>query len=207
MYTNSVTVVPNPVELDMFMPENISETDKTAFRKRYNIDDDVMIACFRGPAGPEKSDGCAAGILGQDYDPQDRIHLYCHRRRPAKRMEEQAKELGISEMVTFTGRSSTTSFPYLASCDIYITASLSDTNSISMLEGWPPVCRCSSDWIPLMRDQVRNRVNGYVFNSRKRWPPGCGISKHEPRAACYPQKSVTHSVIHSGAGDLAPTTC
>ena len=55
--------------------------------------------------------------------------------------------------------------PYFAACDFYITASTSDTNSISMLEGMAtglPVLQITD---PLNEGQVRDGVNGFIFSS------------------------------------------
>ncbi len=201
-----VTVVPNPVELDMFMPENISETDKAAFRKRYNLDDDVMIACFVGRLGREKSVDVLLEYWAKAMTPQDRIHLIVIGDGPCKdELEEQAKELGISEMVTFTGAIQHDELPpYLASCDIYITASLSDTNSISMLEGMATGLPVLQRLDPLNEDQVRNGINGYVFNSPEEMAARLRYVKNmSPEQLSILKKSVTHSVMHSGAEDLA----
>ncbi len=57
-------------------------------------------------------------------------------------LEQQAKDLGIDSMVIFTGAVPHDQMPpYYASCDVYVTASLSDTNSISIAgRAWPPAC-------------------------------------------------------------------
>ncbi len=98
--------------------------------------------------------------------PQDRIHLIVIGDGPCKEeLEEQAKELGISEMVTFTGRSSTTSFPPTSPPVTSTSPHPCRTLTPSPCwRGWPPVCRCSAAG-SLNEDQVRNGVNGYVFNS------------------------------------------
>ena len=51
----AVNVIPNAVELDDFRPDRISAENKSAFRRRYHIPDDVMVACFVGRLGHEKS--------------------------------------------------------------------------------------------------------------------------------------------------------
>ncbi len=138
--------------------------------------------------------------------PQDRIHLIVIGDGPCKEeLEEQAKELGISEMVTFTGAIQHDELPpYLASCDIYITASLSDTNSISMLEGMATGLPVLQRLDPLNEDQVRNGVNGYVFNSPEEMAARLRYVKNmSPEQLAILKKSVTHSVMHSGAEDLA----
>ena len=120
-------------------------------------------------------------------------------------LEEQSQKLGISDMVTFSGKVLHEELPpYLASCDVYVTASLSDTNSISMLEGMAtglPVLQRND---PLNADQVRNGINGYVFNDAQEMGDFLRqIKSKTPEELDILKKSVIASVKSSGAEDLA----
>ena len=53
--SKDVTVIPNPAELNFFVPENLSEERRKWFRKKYSIPSDMMLACFVGRIGKEKS--------------------------------------------------------------------------------------------------------------------------------------------------------
>ena len=164
-----VNVIPNAVELDDFSPDRISAENKAAFRRRYQIPDDVMIACFVGRLGHEKSVDVLLDYWARTITPEDKIMLCIIGGGPVQEeLEQQAKDLGIGSMVVFTGAVPHDQMPpYYASCDVYVTASLSDTNSISMLEGMAtglPVLR-RYDALNENVDQVRDGVNGYIFNS------------------------------------------
>ncbi len=204
--TKDVNVIPNPVELDLFSPDKIDEESKQAFRRKYNIDDDVMIACFVGRLGREKSCDVLLDYWAQSVHPEDRMHLIIIGDGPCREeLEEQSKKLGISDMVTFTGKVLHEELPpYLASCDVYVTASLSDTNSISMLEGMAtglPVLQRND---PLNADQVRNGINGYVFNDAQEMGDFLRqIKSKTPEELDILKKSVIASVKSSGAEDLA----
>ena len=79
-------------------------------------------------------------------------------------LEEQAKELGLSDAVIFTGKVEHSALPpYLAGCNIYATASLSDTNSISMKEGMAAGLPVLQLYDELNADQIVDGVNGFVF--------------------------------------------
>ena len=86
---------------------------------------------------------------------------------PAKKdLEEQVKNLKISDIVIFTGKIPNNKLlPYYAACDIFLTASLTDTNSISMLEamsmGLPVIQRED----PINKGQIIENVNGFIFNN------------------------------------------
>ena len=80
-------------------------------------------------------------------------------------LRELSKDLGIEDMVVFTGKVEHDELPpYYAACDLYITASLSDTNSISMLEAMATGLPVLHRYDPLNEGQVRNGVNGYIYH-------------------------------------------
>ena len=76
--------------------------------------------------------------------------------------------------------------------------------SISMLEGMATGLPVLQRLDPLNEDQVRNGVNGYVFNSPEEMAARLRYVKNmSPEQLAILKKSVTHSVMHSGAEDLA----
>lgn len=204
-----VNVIPNAVELESFSPHNIDPAHKKAFREKYNLDDDLMLACFVGRLGREKSVDVLLDYWSKTITPEDRIHLIIIGDGPSKQeLEQQAKELGIADMVTFTGKVLHDDLPpYYASCDIYITASLSDTNSISMLEGMATGLPVLQRFDELNADQVRNGVNGYVFNNPQEMALKLReIKQMSPEELKILKNSVIASVKKSGAVDLANYT-
>lgn len=206
-----VNVIPNAVELDDFSPDRISAENKAAFRRRYQIPDDVMIACFVGRLGHEKSVDVLLDYWARTITPEDKIMLCIIGGGPVQEeLEQQAKDLGIGSMVVFTGAVPHDQMPpYYASCDVYVTASLSDTNSISMLEGMAtglPVLR-RYDALNENVDQVRDGVNGYIFNSPEEMAAELRRIKNlSPEQLSILKASVIESVKRSGAEALANYT-
>ena len=206
-----VNVIPNAVELDDFSPDRISAENKAAFRRRYQIPDDVMIACFVGRLGHEKSVDVLLDYWARTITPEDKIMLCIIGGGPVQeKLEQQAKDLGIGSMVVFTGAVPHDQMPpYYASCDVYVTASLSDTNSISMLEGMAtglPVLR-RYDALNENVDQVRDGVNGYIFNSPEEMAAELRRIKNlSPEQLSILKASVIESVKRSGAEALANYT-
>ena len=206
-----VNVIPNAVELDDFSPDRISAENKAAFRRRYQIQDDVMIACFVGRLGHEKSVDVLLDYWARTITPEDKIMLCIIGGGPVQEeLEQQAKDLGIGSMVVFTGAVPHDQMPpYYASCDVYVTASLSDTNSISMLEGMAtglPVLR-RYDALNENVDQVRDGVNGYIFNSPEEMAAELRRVKNlSPEQLSILKASVIESVKRSGAEALANYT-
>lgn len=206
-----VNVISNAVELDDFSPDRISAENKAAFRRRYQIPDDVMIACFVGRLGHEKSVDVLLDYWARTITPEDKIMLCIIGGGPVQEeLEQQAKDLGIGSMVVFTGAVPHDQMPpYYASCDVYVTASLSDTNSISMLEGMAtglPVLR-RYDALNENVDQVRDGVNGYIFNSPEEMAAELRRIKNlSPEQLSILKASVIESVKRSGAETLANYT-
>ncbi len=201
-----VNVIPNPVELDVFSPDNITPESKKAFRKKYDFPDDVMLACFVGRLGREKSVDVLLDYWAKSITPEDKIQLVVIGDGPEREpLMEQAKRLGIDHMVTFPGAVMHNELPpYLASCDVYITASTSDTNSISMLEGMATGLPVLQIYDRLNEDQVRNGINGYVFET----PEEMGeelrkIKAMSPEELNILKRSVISTVKKSGAVELA----
>lgn len=160
-----VHVIPNSVELDVFKPENVDKNDAVELRRKFGFADDDMVFCFCGRLGKEKNITLLLEYWAKNVRPEDKIKLFILGDGPLHEQHcKEAKELGIADMVKFAGRVEHPDLPvYYACCDAYITASLSDTCSISMLEGMAmhlPVLSLKDD---LNVGQVKDGVNGYNF--------------------------------------------
>lgn len=204
-----VSVIPNAVEVDQFSPREVPEEVKADLRERCGIRDDSMVACFVGRLGREKSVDVLLDYWKAGVKPEDHIHLVVIGDGPVRpELEEQAKALGIEDMVTFTGRVEHEDLPpYYALCDVYVTASLSDTNSISMLEGMCsglPVLQRND---PLNADQVRDGKNGFNFNSPEEMAQKLRqIQAMDQEALQGFKESVIASIRENGARELAERT-
>lgn len=206
----SVSIIPNPVELDAFSPKNITEASRAAARKtlteKYGVPEDVMLACFVGRLGREKSVDVLLDFWAESIMPEDKFHLIVIGEGPVRQeLMEQAERLGISSMITFTGAIMHDQLPpYIALCDLYITASLSDTNSISMKEGMAAGLPVLQLYDELNADQIQEGINGFVFRNaqelaeKMRHVQGMTL---EDRLALH--QSVMNSVSGASAKNLA----
>lgn len=202
----NVSVIPNPVELDTFNPDNIDEEKIAQVKEKYNISDDTFIACFCGRLGKEKSVDVLLNFWAQTVKPQDNMKLFIFGEGPSKpELEELAKQLKIEDTVVFTGRVEHNDLPpYYASCDCYITTSLSDTNSISMLEGMATGLPVLHLYDELNKGQVEPGVNGYIFsNPQEMYECLCKLKNLSDLELNALHFSVRESVKKSGAEALA----
>ena len=201
-----VSVIPNPVDLEMFNPQRISEEQKRAFRKKYGYTDNDFLGVFVGRLGREKSVDILLRYWQQAIRPEDHIRLLIVGDGPVRpELEELARSLGIDQMVTFEGKVLHEDMPpYVAACDFYITTSTSDTNSISMLEGMATGLPVLQIVDPLNEGQVRDGVNGYIFSDAQDMAAKIQMLRDLPADRLDALRASTRaSVEQSGAVDLA----
>lgn len=201
-----VEVIPNPVELDAFAPQTSTPQQRAQIREQYHIPQDATVSCFVGRLGREKSVDVLLRFWAQEMKPQDNMRLLIIGDGPEKEpLEQLAQQLGITDTVVFTGKVLHPDLPpYVHTCDIYVTASLSDTNSISMLEGMAGGLPVLQLYDELNADQVTDGVNGYMFRDAAEMGQRLRqIRDMEPEELQKLKTSVIQSVKNSGAQTLA----
>ena len=160
-----VQVIPNPVELDKFAPGAVSAEQIAAVRSRHNLPQDCTYALFVGRLGREKSCDVLIDCWAKAVQPQDKLKLLIVGDGPVRgELMAQAEALGVADRVIFPGKVMHDDIPpYLALGSLYATASLSDTNSISMLEGMASGLPVFQLYDPINGDQIEEGVNGFNF--------------------------------------------
>ena len=207
--TKPVNIIPNAVELDRFMVKNIDPAAIAAVREKYGLNDGRMVACFVGRLGKEKSVDVLLDDWAEAICPEDGIRLMVVGDGPVREeLEAQAKNLGLGDQVIFTGMIPHDDLPpYLAVCDVYVTASLSDTNSISMLEGEAAGLPVLQRFDPINADQVIDGDNGYMYTSAEDLGRKLRLIRDlPPEKLAALRARTTQFVKNSGAEDLANYT-
>ena len=206
----SVNIIPNPVELDAFSPRNISQQAKDAalrtLQEKCGVARDAMLSCFVGRLGREKSVDVLLSFWAKAITPADKLHLIVIGDGPVRpELQQQAQELGISQMVSFTGSIMHDQLPpYLVVCDAYVTASLSDTNSISMKEGMAAGLPVLQLYDQLNADQIQEGKNGFVFRSAEELAEKLRkLREMSPEQRQTLSQSVMESVSGASAKNLA----
>lgn len=162
-----VSVIRNPVELDLFTAESADAEEEALFRSKMGISASAMIACFVGRIGKEKNLHTLLDYWAQSVGKDEGFHLLIVGTGPAlEALGEQARTLGIAERVTFAGRIEHGALPfYYKICKAYITASLTEVYSISMLEAMAsglPVLQLKDE---LNSDQIQEGKNGFFYKT------------------------------------------
>ena len=196
----NVEIIPNPVDVDRFSIENVSTEDIDNVKKTYNIPDDAFVGCIISRVGKEKSIDVLLNYIEKYSKVNKNFRFLIVGDGPAKAdLEQQAKKLGINNAVIFTGKIPNNKLlPYYAACDVFLTASLSDTNSISMLEamsmGLPIIQRND----PINEGQVIENVNGFIFNDENNFIEKLNkVYKMTSEERAELKNKVRNSVIHS----------
>ncbi len=202
----NILVIPNSVEIDVFDPEKFTDDNKKEFRAKLNIPQDKLLVCFCGRLGKEKSVDVLIDFWHKTVKKDDNMHLLIIGDGPShQELIEQVEKLNMNDRVTFVGKILHNDIPpYYASCDAYITASLSEMYSISMLEGMASGLPVISRYDPENAGQIQVGINGFIYhdeNEMYSYLKKIRDMSSEERLEL--RKSVRQSVENSGAADLA----
>ncbi|MCL2068932.1 MAG: glycosyltransferase [Oscillospiraceae bacterium] len=201
-----ISIIPNSADLDMFGLSKVSEDAKAQVSGRFGIPRDKTLAIFVGRLGKEKSVDVLLEYWAKEIRPEHNLHLVIVGGGPHKKpLEQMARDLDIQNRVTFTGMVSHTEMPALfAVCDVYVTASLSEMNSISMLEGMASGLPTLQRYDELNKSQIVESINGWLYDNEN------DFAKHLLRIAGMSREekdtmkiTVHRSVVDRGSGDLA----
>ncbi|MDR1961043.1 MAG: glycosyltransferase [Gracilibacteraceae bacterium] len=162
-----VAVIRNPVELETFSPAAAEAEAERAFRTEHGLAADAMLVCFVGRIGHEKNVDTLLNYWHESVRPDDDLQLLIIGDGPAlPALRRLAEEKGIASGVTFAGKVAHEELPfYYRICKAYVTASLTDTDSISMLEAMATGLPVLQLYDELNGDRVREGVNGFVYES------------------------------------------
>jgi 1,2-diacylglycerol 3-alpha-glucosyltransferase len=201
-----ISIVPNSADLDMFGIDKVSAEAKENALERFGIPRGKTLAIFVGRLGREKSVDVLLEYWAKTIRPEHNIHLVITGGGPQKnQLEEQARNLGLDDRVTFTGMINHKEMPAVfAVCDIYVTASLSEMNSISMLEGMACGLPTLQRYDELNKSQIIEGTNGWLYHNENTLAMHllriAGMSPEEKQAM---KIAVHQSVVDRGPGDLA----
>ena len=204
-----VNVIPNPVELDDFSPEHFDPEQKRAIREKFGIPQDAFVVVFVGRLGREKSIDLLIDYWNQSVKADENMYLFIIGGGPEEQvLRDQIAALGCGDRVIMSGRVEHPVLPpYLLASDIYVTASLSDTNSISMLEGMAAGLPVLQRRDPINANQIKDGENGWSFDSPEEMAELLRKFRDMPEAEKQQLKESTRqSIMDAGCTALADRT-
>ena len=204
--TKEVNLIPNSADLETFDFNKSSAGQKDALRAKLGIAANAMIVCFAGRLGKEKSLDTLLDFWAEALTPADNLHMLIMGDGPEREpLAKQAQALGIADQVSFTGMIDHSEMPaYYAISDIFATASLSEMNSISMLESMASGLPVLQRYDELNADQIQTGVNGHLFNTAADMAEKLrDIRALTPEALLDLKAKVRASIVNRGATDSA----
>ena len=162
-------IIPNAIDKEKFQKSHISEEAKKALRQSYDIKDDELMMLFVGRIGEEKRVFELLQVCQHVIKKNNKIKMVFVGNGPAyedmlKKADEQIKEKSIifAGFIEWTKVSE-----YYESADLFVTTSLSEMHSMTILEaqlsGLPIVVRRDESYL----DSVFDGENGYLTDSEE----------------------------------------
>lgn len=162
-----INIVPNTVDLSAFLPQNVSPEQVQSVRDRLGILPQDVALCFVGRLGREKSIDLLIDWFSARFSGNPRYKLFIIGDGPERQaLEEQIRQLHMQEQIRMLGRIEHSLLPpYYHACDLYATASLSEMNSISMLEAMASGLYVLQRLDVYNKDQIHPGTNGDFFTT------------------------------------------
>ncbi len=201
-----VSVIANSAELDIFEPHMIDKEKVEKFRKDNGIKDTDFVGCFCGRLGQEKGIDTLLSYWEETVSEKDNLKLVIFGGGPEEEnLKALAEKLGIEKEVIFTGKIPHVELPhYYAACNFYITASMTEMHSISMIEAMAsglPVLYINDE---SNKSQIDDGVNGFIYSDANEMHDKIiylkNLSKDDYEAF---RERVRKSVSKSGAEGIA----
>ena len=143
-------------------PEEIARV-----RRELGIQEGDTALCFVGRLGKEKSIDVMIDYFSRHFKGQLSYKLFIIGDGPERKaLQQQIDRLGVQQQVHLLGRIEHELLPpYYHACDLFCTASLSEMNSISMLEAMASGLYVVQRLDVYNKDQIAPGVNGNLFTT------------------------------------------
>lgn len=159
-------VISNAIDWQSFDPDQFTAAEKQALHRQLGTSPDKRTAVFVGRLGREKSIDVLLRFWAGKMKPHDNWQLLIIGGGPEKeKLQRLAESLGIARMVTFTGPVESAEIKkYLSIGDVFMTASLTENNSMSLLEAMAAGLTVLERYDAETADQILLGINGYFFS-------------------------------------------
>ncbi len=161
---NEIKVVPTGISIDKYQ-YRMSEEERAARRLALGIPEDHHVLLNLGRLGTEKNLNELMTLFADLLKLDSKITFLIVGDGPAREgLEQQARNLGITDNVIFTGMVEPSEVQnYYQLGDVFVSASTSETQGLTYIEaaanGLPLVCRED----PCLDDVIEEGVNGYEY--------------------------------------------
>lgn len=165
--TKHINIIPNITDLTLFLPENVDFAKVNSIKQKYQIKDDDVVLCFVGRLGKEKSIDTLIEYVAKSSKTNNKLKMFIIGDGPeAEYLQRLAVQLDVQDKIFFTGKINHSDIAaYYYASDLYATASLTEMNSISMLEAMASGLMVLQRFDVYNKDQIVTGKNGYLFNN------------------------------------------
>jgi len=164
--TADIEVVPSGISLEQHH-YRISEEERARKRRELGIPENHNVLLNLGRLGTEKNLGELLNFFAETLNYEPYLTFMIVGDGPDKaNLEKQAKELGISEHIIFTGMVKPSEVQqYYQLADVFVNASTSETQGLTYIEaaanGLPLLCRKD----PCLNAVIKDGINGYEYTN------------------------------------------
>ena len=164
-----VNIIPNTVDLSDFMVENVDPKEIAATKEKLGISPGDIALFFVGRLGKENSLDTLIDLFTENFAGESPYKLFIVGDGPeAAALRQQVAQRKMKDQIHLLGRVDHDLLPpYFQACDLFATASLSEINSISMLEAMASGLYVVQRLDPYNRAQISEGVNGDIFTDSK----------------------------------------
>lgn len=162
-----INIIPNTVDLSDFKPQNVRAEDIAEVRAKLGIQDGDTSICFVGRLGKEKSIDVLIDYFAEHFKDEPGYKLFIIGDGPEmNNLTRQIRSLGVQTQIKLLGRVEHAALPpYYHACDLFATASLSEMNSISMLEAMASGLYVVQRLDIYNQNQISQGENGSTFTT------------------------------------------
>lgn len=163
---NDIAVVPSGISLQQHQGR-MTQQEREKMRQLLGIPEEHKVVLNLGRLGNEKNLDEVVRLFAAQLERRPNLTLLIVGDGPAREnLAKQAKELGISDHVIFTGMVDPAEVQkYYQLGDVFVSASTSETQGLTYIEaaanGLPLVCRQD----PCLDGVIQNGENGYTYTS------------------------------------------
>ena len=162
-----INIVHNPLDLSDFLPQNVDRESVEAIREKLGIRPDDVAICFVGRLGREKSLDVLIDWISEHFKGDERFKLFIIGDGPEKdALLQQIHANHMDRQIQLLGKIEHSLLPpYYHACDLFATASLSEINSISMLEAMASGLYVLQRLDIYNKNQITCKENGDIFET------------------------------------------
>jgi Glycosyltransferase len=198
----SVEIIPNSIDTDTFNPDKFPLETIKKKRAILGLSEGDLTGIFVGRLGKEKSVDYLIEAWAANFKAEPNLKLIVVGDGPEREpLIELATKLGVSDRINFVGRVDHADIPlYFAASDYFITASLTEMMSISMLEGMSMGLPAVIRFDPVNKQQVENGVNGYIYHEENELCDTIRmLSQKTPTLLDDLHRRVREATLHAGS--------